>query len=110
HILGLANHYGTGYPEVVYRKMVALELEHQGIKCLSDIAVPAKWQDKLIGTQATQHLLVEDRILLLVRANMTEPSVFDYLKTRTFLKALGLKIGLVINFGRNILHIHGTAV
>ena len=110
HILRLARFYGTGYPEIVYRQMIALEFGHQGIDCISEVNIPARWREKDIGTQVTQHLLVDNRFLLLVRANLDLPPAYDYLRTRTYLKALGLKMGLVINFGRSQLQIHSTAV
>lgn len=110
HILAIAKQYGTGYPETIYRRIVQIELEHQGIKCVSDVEVPADWKGKPLGIQTTQHLLIADRFLIQVRAVSSSPSTLDYIRTRTYMANLGLKIGLVVNFSHNVLQIYGTAV
>ncbi len=109
-ILNLGKRYETGYSEIVYRKIIAVELAHHGIKCISDVNITAQWKGKRVGNQTTQHMFVEDRFLLLVRATLDAPPTYDYIKTRTYLKALGIKVGLVINFGRNELQIIGTEI
>ncbi len=110
HIIALGKQYGTGYSETVYRKIIAVELAYQGVHCISDVNITAKWKSIEIGSQTTQHILAENRFLLLVRATLETPPAYDYIKTRTYLKALDLKVGLVINFGRNKLQIIGTII
>lgn len=110
HILAIGKQYGTGYPETIYRRIIQVELEHRGIGCVGDVEVPADWKGKLIGIQSTQHLLVADRFLVLVRAVSSSPPTLDYIKTRTYLSNIGLKVGLVVNFSRNVLQIYGTTV
>lgn len=106
----LARQYGLGYPETLYRKLIAVEMTHQGISCVSDIHVPATFEGEEIGTQATPFILIEDRFLLHVRALMDGTTTYDFLTTRTFLAELGLKVGWVVNYGRNKVHIQATAV
>lgn len=109
HIKRIGHEYGIGYPETVYRKLLAIELNHVGIKCVSDIHIPATFEGEEIGTQATPFMLVEDRFLLHVRALIDGVRAHDYLMTRTFLDELRLKVGWVINFGRDAIHIQATA-
>ena len=109
-ILDIGQAYGTGYSETAYRKILAIEFEARGMQCAHDVHVPAFWKNESLSSQQIQHLLVDNQFLLLVRATLEKPTTFDYIKTRTFMKALGLRIGLVINFGRNELQIIGTAV
>lgn len=107
-LLSIANDYGTGYPEAVYRKIISTELQARNIHVNADVEIPATWQDSEIGIQTTQHLIVNGQILVFVRATLAHPTTYDYLKTRSYLKALGLEIGLVLNFGRNTFQIIGT--
>ncbi len=110
HIKRIARQYGLGYPESLYRKLIAAELAYQGISCTSDIRVPATYEGEKIGTQATPFILIENRFLLHVRALIEGTTTHDFLTTRTFLAELGLKIGWVVNFGRSKVYIQATAV
>lgn len=110
HIKRIAHQYGLGYPESVYRKLIAVELAYQGIACVSDICVPATYAGEKIGTQETPFMLIENRFLLYVRALMDGTPAHDFLTTRTFLDELGLKVGWVVNFGHHKVYIQATAV
>lgn len=110
HIKGIAKHYGLGYSEIIYRKLIAAELEHQNITCNSDINITAMWENHTLGQQSTRYMLIADRFLLHVRSSLDDIPAHDFIKTRTYLKALGLKVGWVVNFGRDQLQIHATAV
>ncbi len=109
HIKRLTRQYGLGYPEGLYRKLIAVELAYQNIPCVSDLNIPAAFEDYRIGTQSTRYMLIADRFLLHVRSSLEGISTRDFVKTRTYLKTLGLKVGWVVNFGRNQLQIHATA-
>lgn len=110
HIKGLIQKYGLGYPATVYRKLIAVELAHQDIKCVSDVNIPAMMRDIAVGTQASQFLLVADRFLLQVLTVLDGIPILDYLKMQTYLKALGLKVGWTLNFGRNTIQIRATSI
>lgn len=110
HIKRMARQYGLGYPETIYRKLIAVELAHDGIKCIGDIHVPATYEGEEVATQATTFMLIEDRFLLHVRAVTNGTPTFDFLTMRTFLEELGLKVGWVVNFGRNKVQIEATSV
>ena len=110
HIKLLANQYGLGYPEELYRTLVGVELAYQNIACISNIDVTARWEDHILGIQSTPYLLIADRFLLHVRASLDRIPGHDFIKTQSYLKALGLKVGWVVNFGRKALQIYTTAV
>ena len=52
-------------------------------------------------------LLIGDRYLMHIRALLHYPTGYDFTQTQTYLEALGLNIGLVVNFGRKQLQIYG---
>lgn len=110
HIQKLATQYGLGYSEVLYRKLIAAELHYQNIPCVSDLQIPAMYEDHVLGQQDTPCLLVADKFILHVRASLNGIPTHDYIRVRTYLKALGLSVGWLINFGRSSLQIFATTV
>lgn len=109
HIVSVAKDFGLGYSDPIYRKLVAIELRHQGLVCASEIEVPAKWRDATIGRHQTDCLLVKDRFLVHIRSLVDQPSVYDFARVETYLRSLDLPAGLICNFGRRQLQIHGVA-
>ncbi|MEM9774771.1 MAG: GxxExxY protein [Chloroflexota bacterium] len=109
-ILEFGQTYGTGYSERVYRSLLALEFIDKSIKCNREVQLCPSWKNQKLGTQYTNHLLVEDKFLILVKSAIDHPSAYDFIQTQSFLEALNLSVGLVLNFGKNKFQIIGTAV
>ena len=101
--------YGYGYSETIYQKLIAVELEYLGIEFQSELNIPAIFEGKIIGKQVTPLILIENKFLLYIRANIDGLNTYDFLTTRTFLDELELKIGWVINFGKDNIQIQATA-
>jgi GxxExxY protein len=110
HIKNLGRQYGLGYPEMLYRKLIAAELAYQNISCISDLSITVNLDGHKLGEQPTPFLLIADRFLLQVRSSIKGVPTHDFIKTRTYLSALGLKVGWVVNFGQDKLQIHATVV
>jgi len=108
HILALGKEYGLGYPETVYRKLIAIELETSAFSCELETSVTAMRHGTILSRHSTQHLLVANRYLVHIRALLGAPTSYDFGCTRTYLKNLGLPFGLVVNFGREQLQIYGV--
>lgn len=108
-ILALAEQYGLGYSDLIYRNLVAAELRHRQIPCLAGVEAPAQWGGKVIGRQATLHLLVADAFLLHICALAERPASYEFACLKTFLAALGLRFGLLVNFGYRQLQVYGVA-
>lgn len=109
-MLNLARHIQTGYSEIVYNKLVFIELAHHGFRVETNIKVPAFWKNKRIGQDSARHILVDGKILILVRATLDHPPTMDFVQTKTYLESLGLTIGLIINFGKNKVLLNGVSV
>jgi GxxExxY protein len=108
HILEVARSYGLGYPESVYRQIVALEFQHNQMACVSGLEVSARWHNSLIATHETPLLLVADKYLIHIRSLLDFPTQYDFSRVKTYLASLNLKFGLVVNFGRKQLQIYGV--
>ena len=107
-VWAIGQEYGLGYPETVYRKIVAIELGHKGLTCQADVEIPAQWGSSVLGRHFSDHLLVEDSYLLNVRSLLDYPTKYDFARTKTYLHSLDLKLGFVVNFGKRQLQIFGV--
>jgi len=104
-IVMMGQQYGLGYPDTLYRKILAIELTHSGMPCQSDVTVRAELNGKILGNDPSDHLLVADRYLLNIRALLAYPSKYEFARTKNFLNRMGLQLGLIVNFGKKHLQI-----
>ncbi len=107
-ILTLAEQIGLGYPEKIYREMLAIEAAHNHIDCVCNVDLQAKWNGKIIGRQGINQILLQNDYLVHIRSMLDSPTAYDFISTKTYLKNLGLRLGLVINFGKKQLQIFGV--
>lgn len=108
-IKDLANQYGLGYPETVYRNLIAAEMALFNIKCCDEVEIPAIFQGEHLGVQIAHCLLIDGRFLLNIKSSMKNITNYEFIKTRTFLRALHLKVGWVINFGKKAVQIYAIS-
>jgi len=104
-ILAVAQQFGFGYPETVYRRLLAIEFSHHNLTVKEDAVVPVIFHDGPTMKMNTQHILVNNEVLLHIRSLLDKPSTYDYARTKNYLTHLSLPSGLVVNFGRNQLQI-----
>lgn len=91
-------YFGRGFLEKVYENALANRLRKSGVRVLQQVELSVKDAD---GTQVGQYvadLLVEDQILVEVKA-IAELAGHHRAQTVNYLKATGLGIGLLLNFG-----------
>ncbi len=93
------NHLGYGFLEKVYENALVHELNNLGLKTEQQKPLSVIYKDVNVGTYYSD-LIVEGRVLLELKISERlchnyEPQVLNYLK------ATGLEVGLLINFGKN---------
>lgn len=98
--------HGLGYGKTVCQKLVETELTYQKIRFDKHARIQVKYDDEIIRDFEMKFLLIEDKVILGITALQTE-SNYEITKMQTYLKALGLSIGLLINFGKTQLEIRG---
>jgi len=91
---------GHGFLEKVYKNALALELEENGIECSIEIPLQVEYHDKVVGEYYAD-IIVDNKIILEIKA------VSDLVKAHevqlvNYLKATGVKLGLLINFGKSV--------
>jgi GxxExxY protein len=88
---------GNGFPEVIYQRALAIEMEKQGLKFDREIEMSIYYEGIKIGTRRVD-FFVENKIVVELKAL----SILDDLhlaQTMNYLEAYNLPIGLLINFG-----------
>ena len=90
---------GPGSLESVCEDALFQELEWRGLQVKSQIYVPIKYKTVVLRKQLRLDLLVEDRIIIEVKATEINHSVHTA-QVLTYLRLTNLKLGLVVNFGQ----------
>jgi GxxExxY protein len=99
----VSNKLGCGFLEKVYENALSLELRKSGLTAQQQQAIQVSYEGVVVG-EFVADLLVEGRVLVELKA----VQVLDDVHTAqclNYLKATGLKICLLLNFGRPKLQI-----
>jgi GxxExxY protein len=96
----VANTLGPGFLEKVYENAFAHELRSNGLAVEQQKALKVYYRDIVVGDY-TADLLVEDLIVVELKAVRAFDDIHlaQCLNCLNYLKATGLKVGLLINFG-----------
>lgn len=96
---GLSVHkaLGAGLLEKVYQDCLAYELKLRNMNVLSEQAVPLKYKGIEFDTGFRLDLLVEDSIVIEVKAALDLNPVHKS-QILTYVKLLNAKVGLLLNF------------
>lgn len=90
---------GCGLLESIYEEALCYELELRKIKFLRQVAIDVIYKDRIIKGQRID-LLIEEEVIIEIKSvsKLAEVATAQIL---SYLKATGLKRGLLINFGEN---------
>jgi GxxExxY protein len=87
---------GAGFLEKVYENALVLELEKQGLKAESQVPISVIYKGNVVG-EYTVDILVEDKVILELKAADKIQKIYEA-QLLNYLKATGMKIGLLVNF------------
>ena len=91
------NELGPGFIEKVYQNALELILREEKVKYEAQKSFSVKFKEEIVGTFRVD-LLIEDKIILELKAvTGLMPKVFET-QTISYLKASGLKVALLVNF------------
>lgn len=93
--------YGTlgyGFLESVYKRAMQMELQRAGLRAEIESPIKVKYRDVIVGDFRADLLVSEAVIVELKTAK--HYSADDEPQLLNELKATGIKVGLLINFGR----------
>lgn len=89
---------GPGLLESVYEEALSYELQKNDLQLKRQLYVPIKYKDQTLADPLKLDLLVEDKVIIEVKATTSYHSIFEA-QTLTYLRLTDLKLGMVINFG-----------
>jgi GxxExxY protein len=89
---------GPGFLEAVYREALALEMQARSIPYAVEVELPVFYKGTRLAAAYRTDMIAQDSIVVELKAipklgNAEEAQMLNYLK------ATGLKIGLLLNFG-----------
>ena len=89
---------GYGFLESVYKRAMQVELQRAGLRAEVESPIKVKYRDVIVGDFRADLLVSEAVIVELKTAR--EYCTDDEPQLLNELKATGIKVGLLINFGR----------
>lgn len=94
-------HLGPGFLEKIYERALVYELSVRGIAMQAQKEIVVPYKDILIPGQQLD-LLVAERVVIELKA-VAEIAPIHEAQLLSFLKATGLRLGLLINFNVRVL-------
>jgi GxxExxY protein len=88
---------GPGLLESIYEEALCFELELRGIQFMRQVGVDVVYKGRIIKGQRID-IIVENEVVIEIKSLSRLPAVV-MAQILSYLKATGLKTGLIINFG-----------
>jgi len=94
------NSLGAGFLEKVYENALALEVRRSGLEVGQQVAIPVRYEGELVGDYVAD-LVVGGKVIVEVKA-VNGLDAFHEAQLINYLKATGIEVGLLLNFGREM--------
>src|SRR5262245_23704134 len=94
------NVLGSGFLEKVYENAMVEELGRKGLRAAQQQGIIISYKGKTVGEYIAD-IVVEDTVLLELKAVDRVADVHE-LQLKNYLKATGVEVGLLINFGKSV--------
>ncbi|MBI3583122.1 MAG: GxxExxY protein [Nitrospinae bacterium] len=94
------NKLGGGFLEKVYENAMMIKLKEKGLSAIQQSHVNVYFEGNLVGEYFAD-ILVEDKVIVELKA-VSELSKTHEVQLVNYLKATGIKLGLLLNFGEKI--------
>jgi GxxExxY protein len=93
---------GTGFPEVIYQRALAIELAREGMTAQREVETPIYFRGQQIGSRRVDFMVegppLEKPILLELKAT-ADLTDSHFAQIINYLEAYRLHVGLLLNFG-----------
>ena len=87
---------GPGFLEKVYENALLVELRQKGIKAQGQASIRVTYKDTLVGDYIAD-VLVDDQVIVELKTVERLEKIHEA-QLLNYLKATGLKVGLLVNF------------
>ena len=93
------NRLGAGYLESIYQNALSIELEEMGLRYETERVVKIFYRNRKVGEHRLD-LVIGDKVIVELKA-ATEFHPAHQAQVISYLKATGLKVALLVNFGKD---------
>jgi GxxExxY protein len=93
----IGNTLGSGFLEKVYENALAIEIRKSGLLVVQQHPIHVKYEGAIVG-EFFADLLVQDEVLIELKAVKALDEI-HLAQCLNYLKATGLRVSLLINFG-----------
>jgi GxxExxY protein len=93
---------GMGFREIIYKEAIEFELLNRKIPYEREKLFGVEYKGEILRHRYPADFIVYDKIVLEVKATSFIVDAF-VLQTINYLKASGLQLGIIVNFGRKSL-------
>jgi GxxExxY protein len=94
----ISNELGCGFLEKVYENAMATGLRASGLKVTQQVPVRVKYLGQIVGDYIAD-MIVENSVLVEIKATEQDHPIY-IAQTLNYLKATGIDVGLLLNFGK----------
>jgi GxxExxY protein len=94
------NVLGFGFLEKVYKNALIIELRKMGLSILSEKPITVYYENEIVGEYVAD-IVVEGKVILELKA-VKELTQIHEVQLVNYLKATGIEVGLLINFGHSV--------
>ena len=92
------NELGCGFLEKVYQEALEVQLSEMDIPFEREKHLPITYHGKVLKCDYIADFVVDNKVIIEIKA-VTEMSPIFEAQTINYLRATGIKVGLLINFG-----------
>ena len=97
-VFEVSKQLGIGFLEAVYQEALALEFEERDIPYVASPALGVMYKGKLLSQTYRPDFVCFDRVIVELKA-LRELAPDHRAQTLNYLRATGLHVGLLVNFG-----------
>lgn len=94
------NFLGSGFLEKVYQNSLAVELRSLAFKVDVEKPIKVAYKGEIVGNYFTD-IMVDEKVIVEVKA-IKDLSTIHEVQLVNYLKATGIEVGLLINFGNSV--------
>ncbi len=89
---------GSGFLEAVYHEALAIEMTSRNIQFVHEVELPVIYKGQQLATSYRADFICFDNVIVEIKA-LGELKTLQEAQILNYLKATGLGVGLLINFG-----------
>ncbi|MGA2070260.1 MAG: GxxExxY protein [Sedimentisphaerales bacterium] len=94
------NKLGCGFLEKVYHNSLVIELRKKGLLAEQEKRIEVKYDNQIVGEYFAD-IVVDNKVVVEIKSADKYNPVFEA-QLLNYLKATGLEVGLIINFGPSV--------